>query len=138
MSTISKTVTNGWNKKGIHQIEALYYRLSSNVITKEWNIEDEIQMDKAYVLVEFDGDERIVSLCFADCEDEAFRGMKDSIREAKDKASMDYASRYNRYLFHVEFNVDAEVSIGPDVCVSKHQCYVDEDENRIIFICKSK
>lgn len=137
MSNISKTVTNGWNRKGIHQLEVSFCRLSSNAITKEWNIEDEIQMEDVLVQVELDGEDRIVSLCFPDCEDETYKCLKDSIRDAKDKASMDYAARHNRYLFHVEFESDKEVSVGPDITVSKNQCFVDEAENRIIFICKS-
>ena len=136
MSNISQNVINGWSRAGIHQFDISFFRLCSNDVTKEWNIEDEVYIGDVMVKVEFQGGNRIVSLYFDDCENRAYQYLKDSIQEAKDKASMDYVARHNSYLFHVEFDSNEEVSAGPDINVSKNQCYVDEGENRIIFICK--
>ena len=137
MSNISEAVVNNWSRVGIYQFDIVFFRVCANDVTNERSIEDEVYIGDVAVQVEYQGENRIVSLFFDDYENKAYKHLKDSIWEAKDEVSKNYEARHNRYLFHVEFESDKEVSAGADINVSKNQCFVDESENRIIFICKA-
>jgi len=143
-SLIYKTILGGLNMEHIFETET---RKNSGVSSynisfmrvceqkKELFTEDEKEMKNILVDTSFDGDRRIISLIFDSCYDENYMHMKASINDAKEDRDIDYATRYNNYYFSLEFDSEKEISCGGDVHVSRNRCYVDEQNNSIVFYC---
>ena len=122
-------------RKNLNQFDISFMRVRSNKLNKEFGIENEKEMKDVIVDVSYEGQDRVVALMFMDCEDENYIHIKQSINEVKDDAATDYETKENSYIFHLEFDSSKEISCGGDVSVSKNRCYVDENNNSIVFVC---
>lgn len=134
MSRLNETVASNWKVNDTNVFDVSFMRICANDLTREFEIENEINAKNVTVMTSYDGNDRIVSLYFEDYQDENYLQMKLSIQDAKDFYPTDYEAKYNRYIFHVEFESDEEIACGGDISVSKNMCHVDESNNAIIFV----
>ena len=128
------TEENKAKKEEVHQFDISFMRVCTNKEKKDMIIEDEKEMSNVIVDVSFQDNERIITLFFWDCHDEGYLHLKRSIEQAKEDKPFDYAAKDNSYIFRLEFESAMEISCGGDICVTKKKCYVDEDNNAIVFI----
>lgn len=130
-----RKTTKFYNKgKGANQFDVTFMRVCSNKQTDLFLLEDDKEMKDVIVDVYYQDEKRIVTLLFQDCEDENYLHLKESILNAKEQDILDYESKYNSYIFHLEFDTEKEISCGGDVNASKSRCFVDEGNNSIVFI----
>lgn len=136
MCSFNLSKTSNLESESINALDAWFMCICVDNFRKEHEIQSECSIKDVMVKETLEGDNRIVSLYFNDCADENYLQMKSAIEEAKDICMWDYEARCKSYMFYVEFtSADDEIGYGGDISTSKNMCYVDEDENAIVFIC---